>query len=87
MLLKRTTWFWKVGLMAISFMLMLSVSGCSDTTPEETPVDETVVEVQTIPENSQAEEIIDICVDLYEKAVEENKIADLEMIRSIVNRL
>ena len=87
MLLKRTTWFWKVGLMAISFMLMLSVSGCSDTPPEETPVDETVVEVQTIPENSQAEEIIDICVDLYEKAVEENKIADLEMIRSIVNRL
>lgn len=87
MLLKRTTWFWKVGLMAISFMLMLSVSGCSDTPPEETQVDETVVEVQTIPENSQAEEIIDICVDLYEKAVEENKIADLEMIRSIVNRL
>ena len=87
MLLKRTTWFWKVGLMAISFMLMLSVSGCSDTPPEETPVDEIVVEVQTIPENSQAEEIIDICVDLYEKAVEENKIADLEMIRSIVNRL
>ena len=68
-------------------MLMLSVSGCSDTPPEETQVDETVVEVQTIPENSQAEEIIDICVDLYEKAVEENKIADLEMIRSIVNRL
>ena len=87
MLLKRTTWFWKVGLMAISFMLMLSVSGCSDTPPEETQVDETVVEVQTIPENSQAEEIIDICLDLYEKAVEENKIADLEMIRSIVNRL
>lgn len=87
MLLKRTTRFWKVGLMAISFMLMLSVSGCSDTPPEETQVDETVVEVQTIPENSQAEEIIDICVDLYEKAVEENKIADLEMIRSIVNRL
>ena len=87
MLLKRTTWFWKVGLMAISFMLMLSVSGCSDTPPEETQADETVVEVQTIPENSQAEEIIDICVDLYEKAVEENKIADLEMIRSIVNRL
>ena len=87
MLLKRTTWFWKVGLMAISFMLMLSVSGCSDTPPEETPVDETVVEVQTIPENSQAEEIINICIDLYEKAAEENKLADLEMIRSIVNRL
>ena len=33
------------------------------------------------------ETIIDICLELYEKADEENKVSDLEMIRSIVNRL
>lgn len=31
MLLKKTAWFWKSGLAAISFMLIVSVSGCSDT--------------------------------------------------------
>lgn len=31
MLLKRTDWFWKSGLIAISFILMLSISGCTDT--------------------------------------------------------
>ena len=89
MLWKKTGWFWKIGLIAISFMLMLSVSGCGDTPPEEKEVDETVIEVETIPENSQedAEEIIDICLELYKKAAEENKIADLEVIRSIVKRL
>ncbi len=34
-----------------------------------------------------AEEIINICIDLYEKAAEENKLADLETIRGIVNHL
>lgn len=89
MLLKKTAWFWKSGLMAISLMLMLSVSGCSDSPQEETEASETVIDVQAIPENSQedVEEIINICLDFYEKAAEENKIADLEMIRSIVNRL
>ena len=33
MLLKKTAWFWKSGLAAISFVLMLSVSGCSDAPP------------------------------------------------------
>ena len=89
MLLRKTTWFWKSGLAAISFVLMLSISGCSDTPPEEDTVSETVIDIQAIPEEAQenAEEIINICIDLYEKAAEQNKIADLEMIRSIVNRL
>lgn len=89
MLLRKTTWFWKSGLAAISFVLMLSISGCSDAPPEEDTVSETVIDVQAVPEESQedAEEIINICIDLYEKAAEENKLADLEMIRSIVNRL
>ena len=87
MLLKKTAWFWKIGLAVISFVLMFSISGCSDTLPVEDTVSETVIDVQVIPEESQEdEEIIEICLDLYKKASEENKIADLEMIRSIVNR-
>ena len=89
MLLRKTSWFWKSGLAAISFVLILSISGCSDAPPEEIQVDDPFIEVQEATENSQenAEEIIEICVDLYEEAAEQNKIADLEMIRSIVNRL
>ena len=89
MLLRKTAWFWKSGLAVISFVLMLSVSGCSDAPPEEDTVSETVIDIQAIPEEPQenAEEIINICIDLYKKAAEENKIADLETIRSIVNCL
>ncbi len=44
------------------------------------------IEVQEATENSQenAEEIIEICVDLYEEAAEQNKIADLEMIEVLL---
>ena len=89
MLLKKTAWFWKSGLAAISFMLIVSVSGCSDTHQEETAVVETISEVQ-LPgqkdKDEETEKIIECCLELYEKAAEENKIADLGMIRSIVNR-
>ena len=89
MLLRKTTGFWKSGLAAISFVLMLSVSGCSDAPPEEDTVSETVIDIQAIQEESEenADEIISVCINLYEKAEEENKLADLETIRSIVNRL
>ena len=89
MLLRNTAWSWKSGLAVISFVLMLSVSGCSDASPEEDTVSETVIDIQAIPEDSKenAEEIINICIDLYKKAAEENRIADLETIRSIVNCL
>ena len=89
MLLRKTAWFWKSGLTAISFVLILSISGCSDAPPEENTVSETVIDVQAIQEESEedADEIISVCIDLYEKAEEENKLADLETIRSIVNRL
>ena len=89
MLLRKTSWFWKSGLTAISFVLILSISGCSDAPPEENTVLETVIDVQDIQEKSEedADEIISVCIDLYEKAEEENKLADLETIRSIVNRL
>ena len=89
MLLKKTAWFWKSGLAAISFMLIVSVSGCSDTPQEETAVVETISEVQLSgqKDEEETEKMIECCLELYEKAAEENKIADLEMIRSIVNRL
>ena len=89
MLLRKTAWFWKSGLVVISFLLMHSVSGCSDAPPEEDTVSETVIDIQAIPEEPQenAEEIINICIDLYKKAAEENQIANLETIRSIVNCL
>ena len=89
MLLRKTSWFWKSGLAAISFVLILSISGCSDAPPEKDTVLETVIDVQDIQEESEedADEIISVCIALYEKAEEENKLADLETIRSIVNRL
>ena len=89
MLLRKTAWSWKSGLAVISFVLMLSVSGCSDAPPEEDTVSETVIDIQAIPEDSKenAEEIINICIDLNKKAAEENKIADLETLRIIVNYL
>ena len=89
MLLRKTVWSWKSGLAVISFVLMLSVSGCSDAPPEEDTVSETVIDIQAIQEESEenADEIISVCINLYEKAEEENKLADLETIRSIVNRL
>ena len=45
MLLRKTAWFWKSGLAVISFVLIFSISGCSDTPPEEDTVSETVVDV------------------------------------------
>mgnify|MGYP007007881878 FL=1 len=67
MLLRKTVWFWKSGLAVISFVLMFSISGCSDTPSEEDTVSETVIDIQAIPEEPQenAEEIINICIDLY----------------------
>ena len=46
MLLRKTAWSWKSGLAVISFVLMLSVSGCSDAPPEEDTVSETVIDIQ-----------------------------------------
>ena len=48
MLLRKTAWFWKSGLAVISFVLMFSISGCSDTPPEEDTVSETVIDVQDL---------------------------------------
>ena len=88
MLLRKTAWFRKRILVIISLGLIFSISGCSNILPEETVVSETVRDVQSVPEESEEaeNEMISLCIDLYEKAEEENKSADLETIRSIVNR-
>lgn len=89
MLWKKTDWFWKAGFIAISMVVVLSVSGCSDTPQIETQDMESESEVQSFRQDAseEAERIIELCYDLYEKAAEEKKFADLEVIRSIVNRL
>ena len=73
MLLRKTAWFWKSGLAVISFVLIFSISGCSDTPPEEDTISETVIDVHDVSEEEQEneEEIINICIDLYEKTAEE----------------
>ena len=53
MLLRKTSWFWKSGLAAISFVLILSISRCGDAPPEENTVSETVIDVQAIQEESE----------------------------------
>ena len=53
MLLRKTAWFWKSGLAVISFVLIFSISGCSDTPPEEDTVSETVIDVQAVPDEYQ----------------------------------
>ena len=43
--------------------------------------------VNIVNKQKEADKIISICIDLYEKAERENKLADLATIRDIVNRL
>ena len=89
MSLKRTVQYWRIGFIAISIMILLSVSGCSDTHLEDEQVVESEIAVQDQQQNvkDNEDEIIEICSQLYKKASEENKIADLETVRIIVNRL
>lgn len=88
MSLKKIARPWKRGLLAIIILVLLSVLGCSNT-PSQGARDvesETMVQVQQQNAQENEEEIIDISMKLYEEAVVENKIADLEMVRSIVNQ-
>lgn len=88
MSLKRTVQYWRIGFIAISIMILLSVPGCGDTHLEDEQVVESEIAVQDQQQNvkDNEDEIIEICLQLYKKASEENKIADLEMIRIIVNQ-
>ena len=88
MSLKRTVQYWRIGFIAISIMMLLSVSGCSDTHLEDEQVVESEIAVQDQQQNvkDNEDEIIEICLQLYKKASEENKIADLETVRIIVSQ-
>ena len=88
MSLKRTVQYWRIGFIAISIMMLLSVSGCSDTHLEDEQVVESEIAVQDQQQNvkDNEDEIIEICSQLYKKASEENKIADLETVRIIVSQ-
>lgn len=79
---KNAGCFWKIGLAATG--LMFSVSGCGDVPSVETLAIESESEAWILEKD--AERIETICQELYEKAVEQNKSADLETIRSIVNQ-
>ena len=82
MSLKRTVQYWRIGFIAISIMILLSVSRCSDTHLEDEQVVESEIAVQDQQQNvkDNEDEIIEICSQLYKKASEENKIADLETV-------
>ena len=88
MSLKRTVQYWRIGFIAISIMILLSVPGCGDTHLEDEQVVESEItdldQQQNVKDNE--DEIIEICSQLYKKASEENKIADLETVRIIVNQ-
>lgn len=88
MSLKRTVQYWRIGFIAISITMLLSVSGCIDTHVEDEQVVKSEIVVQEQQQNAKdnEDEIIDICSQLYKKASEENMIADLETVRIIVNQ-
>ncbi len=72
---------WKKCLAAIGLVLILSVSGCADADVKRYTVSE-------MPEVSQknVDEIINVCIELYEEAAEKNGLTKLTTIWEIVNR-
>lgn len=99
---KKTSRFWKIGLLAISFMLLLYIPGCSGDTletearskenrediPEEKAQSKENREDMPVTEVWSIEaRIMEACCDIYEKAAEENKTDDLETLRRIVNKV
>lgn len=80
----------------VSLILLLAISGCNGPSHAEeqkggSENDRQIFDQeqgsQSVLDDREAEEIIKLCGDLYEKAASENKFSDLEVIRSIVNRL
>lgn len=88
MLWKKTGWFWKIGLAAISFTMMLGISGYSNILLEElgTLENENVTQEFWQDTEDDADEIADICLDLYKKAADKDITDDLVTVRSIINR-
>ncbi len=72
-------------LASLSIITILSIPGCSGA-PKTPKADSPVAEEKTIPPDPKEDGMADICLDLYEKAAEENRTDDLETVRGIVNR-
>lgn len=100
MLLKKTVKYWKNGLSINSkkilsltlIFIMFGLTGCDELQQAEldVSVENSGIVSESIvaePEVHESERIIEISYDIYKKAAEENKIADLDVIQSIVNRL
>lgn len=88
MWLKRTARFWKIGFVVISFIMVPALSGCSKELPEKAQAvgADSGEPMLKQDEDEETEKIVGSCRDIYEKAAEENKLADLEIICSIVNQ-
>ena len=83
---KRTT---SINCNIISIFLLISiiVSGCNTVQKAETDTSAEDTQAVTEQEISKAEQVMDLLTDVYKQAAEENKLADLETIRSTVNYL
>lgn len=78
----------KSGFVVVSFMILILLAGCSGEITSEVPAEESdTVHNQDRDVDEEAKKIIDLCFDLFEKAVEEDRAGDVEMIRSIVKCL
>lgn len=90
--MKRAVWFSKRSFIILLILILLSFSGCSDTSQIENQKQgqsmENKEKAQNDPTNhkDESDAMRKICGDLYEKAARENRFDDLEVIRTIVKR-
>ena len=86
MLLRKTAKFWKAGLMIISLILIIFISGCSDKDQNISNNQNTETDIQGGYEGTpEKDEILDVSLGIYEGFSKQNEIEDLEKVRSIVN--
>lgn len=87
MLWKRIKRFWKSGFFAIS--TLVCVSGCNQMEKAESAAPEPASELQMMQKdgNEESEDIINICLPIYDNAPGGELEIDLETIRRIVNEL
>lgn len=76
--------FWKCGFVLILSALWPGVSGCGTITQEGTEAQEEEIIAQDTEDDE--DEMAGICLDIYRKAAEENRLAEPKTVRSIVER-
>ena len=100
MLLEKTNWFWKAGLIeknkkalfvAMIMLILPIMTGCSDETPEVSDIEITQQdrEVYSFDNNDSVstECIAEILSDIYEEAVDTNTLGSLDIVQRMVARL